>query len=64
MLSRALPLALSLLLASAVDAASSGESIAQQVADLKLAPTANDRLKVLDPDSSVRRLAPYPLSAY
>jgi len=42
---------LSLLVGSGVHAFTAGESVAQQVADLKLAPTANDRLNLLNPDS-------------
>ncbi|TCD67067.1 hypothetical protein EIP91_000580 [Steccherinum ochraceum] len=54
MYSTSLPLLLSLVLGfgAGVDAFSAGESITQEVADLKVAPTANDRLNLLNPDSN------------
>ncbi|THH27394.1 hypothetical protein EUX98_g6797 [Antrodiella citrinella] len=52
MLSSALPLFIAVLFCSRTHAFTAGESEAQEVADLKLAPTANDRLNLLNPDSN------------
>ena len=48
----------SVLLGAGVNAFSAGESLAQEVADLKLAASANDRLNLLNPDSSVSYTRP------